>query len=138
VFTNIKKQATDPEIIKLLSACIYEYSIERATAEAKNYQLHDERFLYGWLENDKILAVCGGELQSGVVIIRHISACENLRGQGIGSKMISALQWQYNLPIQAETDDDAIDFYRKCGFETTVIRKHNMRRWVCLLPVNIT
>jgi len=37
--------------------------------------------------------------------------------------MITALREKYRMMIEAETDDDAIDFYRKCGFKTTAIYK---------------
>jgi predicted aminopeptidase len=37
------------------------------------------------------------------------------------------------MAIEAETDDDAVDFYRKRGFTTTAIQKYGVRRWTCVL-----
>ena len=67
------------------------------------------------------------------VEILHISVAESSRGQGIGSKMVLALQSQYSMPLEAETDDDAVDFYRKCGFKTTSIQKYGVIRYTCTL-----
>ena len=53
--------------------------------------------------------------------------------------MITALCEKYRMIIEAETDDDAIDFYQKCGFETTAIYKQygneRFRRWTCIMSV---
>jgi hypothetical protein len=46
--------------------------------------------------------------------------------------MITALSETYHLPIEAETDDDAVEFYRKNGFTTTATQKYNVRRWNCV------
>jgi GrpB-like predicted nucleotidyltransferase (UPF0157 family) len=44
----------------------------------------------------------------------------------------------YKLTITAETDDDAVGFYRKCGFNATAFQKHGIQRWNCVLPVSET
>jgi len=49
--------------------------------------------------------------------------------------MVTTLQAQFKMTIEAETDDDAVGFYRKCGFEVTAIQKYDVRRWTCVLPV---
>ena len=38
------------------------------------------------------------------------------------------------MAIEAETDDDAVNFYRKRGFTATATQKYNVRRWICVLP----
>ena len=64
----------------------------------------------------------------------NIAVAENARGYGIGRAMISALQDQFQLPITAETDDDAVDFYRKVGFGvTSVSAKSGVSRYACVL-----
>ncbi|MDR3264006.1 MAG: GNAT family N-acetyltransferase [Clostridiales bacterium] len=50
---------------------------------------------------------------------------------GIGRMMIKELKAKYDKPLEAETDDDAVGFYRKCGFETAEIARNGIRRWIC-------
>ena len=37
--------------------------------------------------------------------------------------MINAVQQKYKQTIKAETDDGAVGFYQKCGFETEAFMK---------------
>jgi 8-oxo-dGTP pyrophosphatase MutT (NUDIX family) len=99
------------------------------------YRSHESWRLDGWLERGEIIGVCGIEVHADYVEILHIAVAENKRRQGVGGKMVATLQTAYHLPIEAETDDDAVDFYHKCGFETTAIRKYDVRRWTCVLAV---
>jgi len=82
-----------------------------------------------------IVGVCVFDVSTSKVQILNIAVAEDSRTQGVGRKMIAALRDRYNTPIEAETDDDAVGFYRKCGFETTVFEKHNTRRYACVLQV---
>ena len=53
----------------------------------------------------------------GSAVIRHIVVRRDRRGGGIGRGMIAAAARKYALErIYAETDHDAVEFYRKCGF----------------------
>jgi len=41
-----------------------------------------------------------------------------------------------HMTLEAETDDDAVIFYRKCGFKTTeFMHKNRGKRHICLLTV---
>ena len=60
------------------------------------------------------------------------------RRQGIGSYMIQQIKAQYNFKVlYAETDDDAVLFYEKNGFEITeVIKEYDgqrVTRYLCQL-----
>jgi len=88
------------------------------------------------------MGICGFRVLQNNVEICHIAVAENARGKGIGSKMVAALLDKYGMDIQAETDDGAVDFYRKCGFEATAMYKQydgkDFRRWTCVLPMSKT
>jgi len=47
--------------------------------------------------------------------IKHIAVLADQRGKGIGSKMINFIASKYS-SIIAETDYEAVDFYRRYGF----------------------
>ena len=64
---------------------------------------------------------------SGVVPeIIGITVAEGQRHQGIGKQMIQAVMESEQIKtIKAQTDDDAIGFYRSCGFtEERVIKEY--------------
>ena len=47
-----------------------------------------------------------------------ISVSEKLRHQGIGNRMIQyVMKFEGLERLEAQTDDDSIGFYRKCGFD---------------------
>jgi ribosomal protein S18 acetylase RimI-like enzyme len=137
-FRDMKNQFDNPDIIKLLSYSVYECSLERAALKAQSYKRSKTGGLYGWVENGDILGVCGFFIHPNKVEINSISVAENARKRGVSRAMITALREKYRILIEAETDDDAVDFYRKCGFETAAIFKQygdeKIRRWNCKLP----
>jgi len=137
MFIDIKEKITNPEILNILAACVFDNSDKGMAKKAEEYKQHEEWLFYGWQENEKIVGVCGYKVHPAKIEILSIATSTEAQGQGIGSRMIIALQEKYNLPLEAETDDDAIGFYKKRGFATTPFEKHGVRRWTCLLPVNI-
>jgi ribosomal protein S18 acetylase RimI-like enzyme len=80
--------------------------------------------------------VCSYEVHIDYVEILNIAVSEKERNHGIGRNMIDAVAKTHIMAIEAETDDDAVGFYRKCGFEASAIQKYNTRRWVCTLRMS--
>ena len=118
-----------------MAACCFDRSPEAVGAKLNKYRDDSNLHLYGWAENGEILGICGFAIHDSHVEVKHIAVAESARHRGVGRVMISVLQCLYPTAIQAETDDDAIGFYRKRGFDATVIEKYGMRRWSCVLPM---
>ena len=135
MFCDIKDRLDDPVVHKILSHCVFENSPKGIEKAVNEYRQYASRLFYGWIENGELLGVCGFEVHSDYVEIRHISVDENTQRRGIGRSIVTALREKYKVAIEAETDNDAVAFYRKTGFDTTAIRKYDVRRWVCRLPV---
>ena len=56
--------------------------------------------------------------------ILGIAVDTSVRSKGVGSYMIDQLVNDYGLTfVLALTDDDAVEFYKKCGFEVTKFTK---------------
>ena len=67
--------------------------------------------------------------------ITHIAVHPNVRKKGIANRLISHAMSVLGLSeIEAETDQDAVNFYITCGFETKEIESHyrGVRRFRCM------
>lgn len=138
MFCNIKDKINTNEVKNILADCVFDNSPNALKKEIERYIAYSELKLYGWVEDDIILGVAGFEIHKSRLEICHIAVLENTRHRGIGKKMISVLREKYKLPIEAETDDDAVEFYRKCKFEITPIQKYNVTRYICVLNTLLT
>lgn len=73
-------------------------------------------------DNNKILGGCNGISLYGSLYIDGLSVAENLRGQGLGTKLIQATEHYAKelgcafLAVNT-MDWEALDFYKKMGYE---------------------
>ena len=114
MFLNIKDELDNPTVRTLVSGSAYDQSWDAMDRKVAEFRSREDLDLYGWIENDEFLAVCGVEIHLDWVEILNIAVNSNNRKRGIGNSMIMALQQRYKMTIKAETDDDAVGFYRKC------------------------
>lgn len=79
-------------------------------------------YTYGFLEKDALVGVLAARRswlsdKTAEMEILAISVDPPYRGQGIGRELLQALIRTHDpLRIVAETDVDAVAFYRRCGF----------------------
>ncbi len=136
-FRDIKENPENlgnPVMRGILAGCLFDGSPEGIDKVIERYRANNSQNLYCWAENGEITGVCGFEAHPGYVEVLHIAVAESRRGRGIGGKMLSELRKRYGMALEAETDDDAVGFYRKCGFKTAAFSKYNTRRYKCVLP----
>ena len=137
-FRDVKRHIKDPAIRDLLAASVFEPTSEKIAAKIDEYTRNEDWLLYAWAEDGKILGACGFVERSGYIEIRNIAVAENARRRGYATAMINALRDMYGAELRAETDDEAVGFYRKLEFNTTAIYKQygeeKIRRWACVLP----
>ena len=133
MFLDIKDQLDNPAVREILAECVYDNSPAGLDRTAAEFRRKEGWLVYGWVENGEILGVCGFEVHADWVEILDIAVAKGAQRRGIGGAMVRALQEMYGRTVEAETDDDAVEFYRKRGFETTAIQKYNVRRWTCVL-----
>ena len=137
MFVDIKNELDNPIVRKLVNESAGDKSTEAMDRKAAEFRCNENWHLYGWIENGKILGVCGCVIYSDYVEIYNIAVDPNNRKSGIGKAMINAAQEKYNMTLKAETDDGAVEFYRKCGFETEAFMKtYNTgvyQRYKCVL-----
>jgi len=122
VFQDIKPRITEPEVGKIISYAALDGSPEGVAKEASMYLSSDKLYFYGWIEGDRIDGICGFEVHNDVVEIHLIAVAEDRQKQGVGGAMVSAMQKMYDLPLEAETVEEAVGFYIKCGFIATAFQ----------------
>ena len=113
IFCDVSDKLHDPNFIDILSCCLFDQSpasIEKA--------LHTPgELFFGWIENSRLIAVCGFLEHEDRIEICHLAVANFARGRGVGKAMVSALDEAYCMTIEAKTYDEAVGFYRKCGFD---------------------
>lgn len=73
------------------------------------------------MDGDSPVAFVAFESTSDELTIEYIAVAQELQGVGIGSRMVGAVvASRPGVGLRAQTDDDAVDFYRKAGFTVEV------------------
>lgn len=96
----------------------YATSESKVEAEYELYLQQENRKLYGYKRNGKFIGCIGIELiASNSGEIKQIAVSPIERDHGIGNDMINFICKKHSLSvISAETDQDAVNFYKKIGF----------------------
>ncbi|MDI2588842.1 GNAT family N-acetyltransferase [Psychrobacillus sp. NEAU-3TGS] len=112
---EINMEVLPTSIRKLLT---YVTSESKIDAEYKLYQEKENRKLYGYKQAEQFVGCIGVVFtEDNTCIIKQIGVFPDMRGRGIGERMINFIIENYSLSkIFAETDQDAVNFYKKMGF----------------------
>lgn len=115
---EILSEIIDPAIEKLLTYTKAESKVNIAYSE---YLSSSNRKLYGMAKGQIFIGCIGIELISaGIGEIRHIAVSPSERGKKTASRMIEFVCREHSLQtITAETDEDAVGFYKAYRFEVT-------------------
>ena len=127
---EVNSETIPPSIRKLLSFATSEIKVDQ---EYENYLNSLNRQLYSFELEGEIVGCIGIEFSSLIECeIKHIAVSLVQRGKGIGSKMINYITEQYPI-ISAETDNDAVGFYRDFGFDITSLGEKypGVERFLC-------
>ena len=131
---NIKEIITEPDILKLLAPSVFNPTEERLLNRAKKYQEDEETNVYVYKEDNEYKGIVVFEIFDSTVTILDIAVNPEHQGKGIGSKLIDFIFNSFNVNnITAETDDDAIGFYKKYGFTVADTKvEFDTKRYVCV------
>lgn len=85
------------------------------------YQADENRKLYGYKQDEQFIGCIGVQLTAeNNCMIKQIAVCPDVRSRGIGKRMIEFIIEKHSLSlISAETDQDAVSFYKRIGFIIT-------------------
>lgn len=130
---EIKNKLCSDEVKRVISHSFFDASPEGIQRKVDAYVADSQIQVLGYIQDESILGVAVYTVQRNRIEINNIAVDPSNQKSGIGRNLITSLQDKYRLPIQAETDDDAVDFYRKCGFEVAASQKYGVNRYTCML-----
>jgi ribosomal protein S18 acetylase RimI-like enzyme len=118
---NLKPQVDDPSVRELLSFCIGFPTPAKLEIICERYRTEEARYLFGFQEEGHVIACLGFRLESlHQAVINCIAVAASHRRQGIGEALLQAVSTQFKLQsLVAETDMEAVGFYKRCGFDVT-------------------
>ncbi|WNS42952.1 GNAT family N-acetyltransferase [Paenibacillus sp. MMS20-IR301] len=105
-------------ITGLLAECMWTGN-HRAEEELKRYRAADGCELFGCFVGGELAGILGVHCPvRPEVEIRHLAVKKEWRGRGLGRAMIAEVAAKDSIGlIRAETDQEAVGFYRSTGFE---------------------
>lgn len=137
---SIKHRIMEASIQELLSYAIFP-DPEILERETQHYQSDSTLELYGHEEDNDIVGVIGFAVKpNNILELRHIAVEPGARGNGYGRGLILELiEVKQPAIIEAETDEDSVEFYRSVGFSIVSLgEKHpGVERFKCSYEVEV-
>ena len=114
---DVKEKLSDSAILDLLAPSVFNPTSERLLSRAEKYQADEKVKVYAYSERGEYKGNIVFKIKDKTAEILDIAVKPEYQGKGIGSRLINYIfsKFQVN-KITAETDDDAIGFYKKYGF----------------------
>lgn len=133
---EINSGIMEPSLRTLLS---YATSSAKVDEAYEKYLSLSHFKLYGMAEGNEFFACIGIEfLEKGCCVLRHIAVDPETRGKNIGSEMIDFIcRFHLLHQVIAETDQHAVEFYRKYGFSISSLGEKypGVERFRCVYQV---
>ena len=97
----------------LLSFVPSEKDLKNLMQTIKNYEEDDNWQLFLWKEVD-IIGIIGVKLNEDTAELKHISVNPSHRQQGVGRRMVNALQEMIGSKYRIIPSEQTKEFYEKC------------------------
>ncbi|GAA5513295.1 hypothetical protein Dcar01_02028 [Deinococcus carri] len=127
-----------PELEALLARAMFP-DPERLRRTLESYRLGTERQVYAWVVGGQPVSAAGirqqGEPAGRDVEVLHLGTTPGQEGRGHARALLHAVAAHLNAArLVAETDDSAVGFYRRAGFEVSSIpSRWDWVRYRCVL-----
>ena len=111
--------------------------------DAKLRRVHETELprltIIGVCDDDVIVGFAAFKASTHSVVLEYIAVHEAAQGKGVGGALVDELRRRYpRASIAAQTDDDAVGFYRSLGFAVSQApldrRWPGRQRYDCVLP----
>ena len=130
---DVKASLFDYEILALMEPSVYGPTPERLKCRAEKYSADKNIFVYACKNSEKYIGIVVFVTENGTAEILDIAVKPEYRKHGIGRKLIDFIFNRFPVDtIIAETDDEAVEFYKRCGFNVIGFgMKCNNKRYIC-------
>ena len=137
---NDKDWLQSQEAFSIYASCMYQPTYDAFKNRMKSYVSDASVKIYVCTENGDRIGILVLQTSSEEAEIMGIAVSDHFRKQGIGRRMILQVMGQERFKcMKAQTDNDAIGFYRSCGFrdEMTIVEYPDGRavRYNCILQL---
>jgi ribosomal protein S18 acetylase RimI-like enzyme len=112
---------------------------ERIIQQCNLYKTSEDRSLHGIYLNDILVGIIGLIHKTHEIEIKHIAIQTKYRHKGLGQELIKEISNLFpNIELIAETDKDAVNFYKKVGFEIVSLGEKypGIERFKCVYKKN--
>lgn len=129
----VKASLFNPEVLTLLKPSVYNPTPERLKDRAEKYSADKNTFVYACKTGGIYVGIVVFRMENGTAEILDIAVKPEYRKHGIGRSLIDFIFTQFPIyTITAETDDEAVGFYKRCGFDVIGLgMKCNNKRYIC-------
>jgi ribosomal protein S18 acetylase RimI-like enzyme len=118
-FIDVKELLQNKELLSILALSIYNPTEERLNNRAMTYMNNPSTAIYAIQEDDLFIGIIVLDIADREKIeILNIAVASYHQKAGVGSSLINnCIEKFHPKEIIAETDDDAVGFYRRFRFE---------------------
>lgn len=103
---------------QIYKQCMFHPTQEKYIARIQGFLMKSSCRVYACDQNHRLVGIIILNIMGSIAEIVGIATASKLHGKGIGSYMINQTSQLEGLTtLTAETDDDAVIFYRKNGFQ---------------------
>ena len=126
------------EAFSIYASCMYHPTYDEYKTQMEDYLLDSSVKVFVSENRGRKTGMMVLKLSEAAAEIIGIAVSDNARRKGIGKQLIQRVMKSENLEsVKAQTDDDSIGFYRKCGFsEERVVIEYSdgsVVRYNCVL-----
>ena len=131
---DVKESLCNKSVYSLLAPSVFNPTPERLLSRAEKYQADDKTKAHAYSENGEYKGIIVFKIKEQTAEIMEIAVKPEYQGNGIGSRLIDYIFSKFAVSkIIAETDDEAIGFYKKCGFTVIDTRVEiYTKRYTCV------
>ena len=117
VIADVKASLFDSEIMTLLAPSVYNPTPERLRLRAGKYAADKNAYVYACKEAGAYAGIVVFRMDNNTAEILDIAVKNEYQKKGFGSRLIDFLLSRFKAEkVTAETDDEAVGFYKKYGF----------------------